>query len=154
MQNTENLLSNDLQIDAEGQAHLSQTAKWAKFLAIMGFVFCGFMLIFILAALANYDSSDNSSYSYNSRNQAMNNGFSIFFITAITVIWFVASLFTFRFATKMRTALQNTDQLSFNESLGNLAKNYKFMGVVTIIYIALMILAFLAFLFLFSFKRY
>ena len=42
MDNTENLLSNELQVDTEGQAHLYQTAKWAKFLGVMGFIFTDF----------------------------------------------------------------------------------------------------------------
>ena len=40
---SENLF--ELQIDAQSNNHLSQAAKWAKFLAIIGFVFCGLLII-------------------------------------------------------------------------------------------------------------
>ena len=38
----------ELQLDQPSAAYLGEAAKWAKFLAIIGFIFCGLM---ILAAL-------------------------------------------------------------------------------------------------------
>lgn len=38
MNNNENLLNNDLQIDAISQTHLKETAMWARFLSILGIV--------------------------------------------------------------------------------------------------------------------
>src|SRR5215204_3889456 len=32
-------------IDAASRAHLSEAAKWAKFLAIFGFIMCGLLII-------------------------------------------------------------------------------------------------------------
>ena len=40
MENNQDLLTVDLQIDPEAQGHLTVAAKWAKFLSIIGFVFC------------------------------------------------------------------------------------------------------------------
>ena len=34
-----------LQVDNGNIPYLKEAAKWAKFLAIMGFIFCGIMLI-------------------------------------------------------------------------------------------------------------
>jgi hypothetical protein len=49
----------ELSIDHEISSHLGETAKWAKFLSIVGFVFMGVMLIVLLFA-----GSMISSYSY------------------------------------------------------------------------------------------
>ncbi|HEV3323949.1 MAG TPA: hypothetical protein VG052_00040, partial [Puia sp.] len=35
----------ELSIDHESHSHLSETARWAKFLAIVGFVSCGIIVI-------------------------------------------------------------------------------------------------------------
>ncbi len=50
----------------------------------------------------------------------------------IAVIYFFLSLFLYRFASKMKIALNTTDQDSLNNSLGNLKTLYKTMGILTI----------------------
>ena len=45
MENSD-LLSNDLQLSHPVQSYLLETAKWAKFLSILGFIGCGVMIIF------------------------------------------------------------------------------------------------------------
>jgi hypothetical protein len=138
MTNTENLLANDLQVDTEVQQHLSDTAKWAKFLAIVGFIFCG---ILVLATLMNLSNSNSRSESYYyRRTETMSPTLTLFVMVVFAAVWFIASLYTYRFAVKMRTALTGVDQISFNDSLANLSRNYKFLGIVTIVYIGLIIL--------------
>jgi magnesium-transporting ATPase (P-type) len=153
MSEPENLLSTDLQVDAGIQEHLLQTARWAKFLGIVGFIFSGLLLVISLFAFLSVGNQASNEYAY-SKSTAVNSLTSLLFLLAITVVWFFASLYIFRFATNMKSAIQNTDQLAFNESFSNLSKNYKFMGIVTIIYLSLMLLAFLASIFLLSFRRY
>ena len=43
---TEKLTPSGLEIDTQAKAFLNETAKWAKFLAIVGFVLVGFFLLF------------------------------------------------------------------------------------------------------------
>src|SRR5665647_1268109 len=50
------LLNNDLQVSASAQSFLSDSARWGKFLAIIGFIFCGFMIViafFVPALIMN-----------------------------------------------------------------------------------------------------
>ncbi len=58
----------------------------------------------------------------------------------ISYIFFL-SLFLFRFATKMKLALLTTDQENFNASLLNLKLVYRIMGIIMIIYLAILALA-------------
>ena len=44
MENTD-LLKTQLEVDNVVAAHLYETAKWGKFLAIVGFVFCGLIVL-------------------------------------------------------------------------------------------------------------
>jgi hypothetical protein len=34
-----------INVDQTAKSHLAETAKWAKFLSIMGFIFCGFIVL-------------------------------------------------------------------------------------------------------------
>ena len=43
--NNLDLLNNDLQVTPQGQSYLVESAKWGKFLSIMGFILCGIMVI-------------------------------------------------------------------------------------------------------------
>jgi amino acid permease len=150
MESSENLLHTELQVDAEVQRHLGITAKWAKFLSIIGFIFCA---LAILVDTFNFVNYQRQSSDYFIR-ETLSPMVSIIVVLIMSIIWFAVSAYTFRFATKMKTALQSTDQLSFNDSLSNLAKNYKLLGIVTIIYLALMLLG-VIWLFAFaSFGRY
>ncbi len=154
METNENLLSTDLQVDVEVQQHLAITAKWAKFLSIIGFIFSGLLFIAGLVTIANYKKYDSNDYGYSSRSEPTNQWISIISVLILAAIWFGTSFYTFRFATKMKAALQSSDQLTFNDSMSNLAKNYKLLGVVTIIYLVLMLVAILLAIFFSSFRRY
>ena len=57
------------------------------------------------------------------------------------VVYFFLSLFLYRFATKMKIALDSTDQENFGESLMNLKMVYRILGIITIIYLSFVALA-------------
>ena len=144
MENNENLLNNELQVDPVVQGHLSETAKWARFLGMVGFIFSGLVLVSALANFINYSNYSSRDIYFKSRSGAVSPGISIFILLAVAVVWFMTSLFIYRFATKMKVALQNYDQFSFTDAMDNLSRNYKFLGIVTIVYIFLVILGVLA----------
>ena len=143
MNSNENLLNNELQVDPEAQLHLNESAKWAKFLGVTGFIFSGLILLAGLVNLGSYNEYNSRSNYYGS-SQVLNPLVQACMFLIIAVIWTFASLYLYRFATKMKTSLQNTDQLTFNDALSNLSKNYKFLGIVTIIYLSLVALLILA----------
>jgi hypothetical protein len=51
------------------------------------------------------------------------------------------SLFLYRFSSKMKVALYSTDQDNLNASFLNLKNLYKMMGILTIIYLGILVLA-------------
>jgi Family of unknown function (DUF5362) len=140
METNQNLLNTDLQIDAISHAHLYETAKWASFLSIMGFIGTG--IIAIVAIFAGTILGSLSSNSpYGSGPAALGAGFVTMIYLVVAAIYFFMSLFLFRFATKMKTALNTTDQQSLNNSFLNLKNLYKMMGILTIVYLAILVLA-------------
>ena len=145
MEATENLLSNDLQVDTIVQQHLSDTAKWARFLAIVGFIFSAICFLAGLFSMINADTSPKRrSYFETTSSQDLSPIYSGILLLVIALVWFATSLYTWRFGDKMKIALATTDQFSFTDAFANLYKNYRLMGIVTIVYLVLVVLAIVA----------
>lgn len=139
METNGNLLNGDLQVDSVAYNHLSETAKWAKFLAIIGFIFT---VIIIMVAL--FASSIFSTLTAGGGSAGfVGTGILTTFYLVFAVVYFVLSLYMYRFAVKMQAGLQAPDQESFNLSLMNLKLVYRIMGILTIVYLALMALGML-----------
>ena len=140
---SENLF--ELQIDAQSNAHLSQSAKWAKFLAIVGFICCGLFLLWgIYMGLIMNSISHLGGETTPAFGAFANLGGTFFLTFAIigAVLYFFPCLYLFRFGSRMQTALRNNDQSTLTNSFGNLKSFYKFLGILTIIVLSLYVLIF------------
>ena len=138
--NNQNLF--DLQIDQPVNSYLTETAKWAKFLAIVGFVACGiFALIGIFAG--SFMATTFGSVGGDS-------GMSAILVTLIylggAAIYFFPCLFLFHFANKMLKALRQNDQYFLTASFKNLKSCYKYMGILMIIILSLYAIIFIIFI--------
>jgi hypothetical protein len=126
----------DLQIDAQSQSYLGETAKWAKFVAIASFIFVAIMLfafVALAALTANNPFADNSLRYYGG-------GFLIAMAIVITIVVVIPNVFLLRFATRMQAALRNNDQPSLISAFSSIKSCYKFIGIMYIVMIALWIL--------------
>jgi Family of unknown function (DUF5362) len=153
MDNNQNLLSNDLIIDSIGGMHLKETAMWAKIISIAGFIMSS--LIFMMAIFAGSILAKMGTGRYGS--VANTTGVAVtvgVFYGLVAVVFFICSLFQFRFASKLKTALNNNDQATLNYSLQNLKAYYRITGVLTIIGSAILILGVFGMLAAQSYSRY
>ena len=135
----------ELQIDQSSQNYLSESARWARFLSIMGFIGCGLMVLggllfgsFISIMMKNVDPET----------AAVTGGvFSSFYAASAilgAVLVFFPSLYLFRFSSKMRVATNNNDQSALTDSIKNLKSFFKFLGIVTIVGLSVYALAIVA----------
>ncbi len=140
MEHNQNLLTPELNVDYLAVTHLKETARWAKFLAIVGFVFC---LIIVIVAIFSGSFLSNMSGGLGSTGpqSLMGAGVMAAIYIVVGVIYFVLSLFLYRFAGKMQVALQATDQDSFNAALYNLKLVYRISGIIVLVYLAFVALA-------------
>jgi len=120
----------ELQIDHQSSAYLNETAKWTKFLSIVGFVFCGIILLVAIfmgsligSAFSRYGATGASGFG----------GIFSFVYIVIALLYFFPCLYLFNFSNKMKTALRNNDQEQLNTSFKNLKSCFKFLGIFTII---------------------
>jgi len=128
-------------IDQSSRAHLAEAAKWAKFLAIVGFVMCGLIIVlsFFIGALFS------TSMSRYGDSAAFGSGFGIIMTIvylSFGVLYFFPCLFLFRFANNMIVALNSNEQITLNRSFQNLKIMFRYVGILTIIVLGLYIIAF------------
>jgi len=138
MQEQHDLLSNDLLINDTSQANLISSAKWGKFLSIVGFVFCGLMVIGGISAQAIM-SSMNTYYGYGA---AFTRYIGIFYIV-FAIILFFPCLYLLKFSNKIQEAVRSSSQESLDTAFINLKSMFKFYGIFTIMILFFFALAFL-----------
>lgn len=139
-----------LSIDPTTKAHLTETARWAKFLAICGFIMLALMIVYgivittVMSATMGAMENEFGGYYQQSSLTAGMTTFMIVIFIVVALIYFFPILFTLRFANKMKIALNNNDQDALNESFMNLKITLRYLGILTIICLALMLLSILA----------
>lgn len=133
--------------DAEA---LRKTAKWARFLAIVGFVMIGFVLLIgfsmagFMATLLSMRSEMMGDVMPEGLDQ-MGGGFVGVFLI-IGALYFVPMLLLFQFATRtLRSLAGSFDPITFTSGLEAHRRLYKFMGILMAIVLSIYALMFLFF---------
>lgn len=124
--------SDKLRINNSIKENLITAAKWARFLAIMGFIFVGFMGIASLFILITALSSGVPYFI------GMGLGYLI-----LTIIFIFPGLYLIRFAGSTEKGLNSNKQGEFDYGVQNLKSLFKFMGIYTIVLVSIYILFFL-----------
>lgn len=135
------LLSNDLLINNTSQANLVTAAKWGKFLAIVGFIFIGLMIIGGIFAQTAISTSDSSVFYPGEYVQYIGIVYVIF-----AAVLFFPCFYLFKFSNKTMEAVKSSSQESLDAAFINLKSMFKFYGIFTIILLVIYALAFLVFM--------
>jgi hypothetical protein len=136
-QNTSNLF--ELHVDPQSNAYLGETARWAKFLAIVGFVMCG-LIVLLGIFFGTLFSSFGDSMGMGMGGVGIG---AAFMYILIALLWFFPCLFLYRFAVRTQVALRNNEQQNLTAGLANLKSYFKFVGILTIIFVSIYLLIFL-----------
>ncbi len=121
-------------IDEITKAHLLETARWTKFLAIIGFITVGFMLIgsFVIMVSGALFSSALSTTPLAGLG-AVGLGI-LYLVFAALYLYPIISLY--KFTTSIKTGLQTNNQELINEGFRHQKNMYRFFGILTIIVLA------------------
>jgi hypothetical protein len=125
-----------LSIDTTGREHLVEAAKWARFLAIVGFVFIALFAVFAIAGGSYIANMFSRTSQLNEVGAGFTTGMTIGIIVyylCIALLVFFAYLFLYRFAVNMRMALHGNNQELLNRSFQNLKILYRYWGILTVI---------------------
>ena len=121
---------------SEIKSYLAETAKWGKFLAIVGFVFIGLMALFGL-----FFGSFMSNFAGGELFPVSPMIFTVMYLL-IAALYFFPVLYLYRFSTKMQVALRLDNERDLTESFSNLKSLYKFMGIMTAVILGIYALLF------------
>ena len=127
-----------LSIDPLTKAHLQETARWGKFLSIMGFILCALIAfggIYYSTRLSSFSRSEG--YEITPVNAAGLGTIVAFGSIIFGVIYFFPCLFLLRFANQMKTALNANEQQRLNTAFLNLKSMFRYVGIITIIVLAI-----------------
>jgi hypothetical protein len=133
-----------LSIDAQSRSFLAESAKWGKFLAIMGFISCILVVIvgIYMATQAAELNKAMGQYGYYRREvRGLGPIMAAIYIVG-ALIYFFPFLYLLRFSNQMKAALAAENQENLTASFQNLKSMFKFVGVFTIIILSIYILAF------------
>ncbi|ARV16832.1 hypothetical protein BTO07_05390 [Polaribacter sp. SA4-12] len=118
---------------------LKETARWAKFLAIIGFILIGLMLVFAAFSTTIFDMAAK-----------MQPGIpdNLGLIMAITylvlaIIYFFPVYYLLQFSNKMKKAISTKNDETLANAFEMLKSHYKFIGVFTVITLSLYVLLFI-----------
>ena len=142
MQNTD-LLSNDFTVTSISHGYLSETAKWAKFLAILGFIMCGFMAIaaFFLPFLMSFVPEAEIG-PMGMLGKGLGMMMTVLYL-GLALLFLMPCLYLYRFSTKMKIALLQSDSEVLDTSFSNLKSFFKFYGIMSIISLSFYVLIFI-----------
>jgi hypothetical protein len=129
-------LSPGLLFDNNLRSELNDAAWWAKFISIMGFIFCGLMMLLGLFMIVVLNIIP-IPYRYFSLPLG---AFPIFIaITYILfgIVYLFPSAHLFRFATKVEAGIDLSNQSEINASIAWLKSFFRFVGILLIIGVCL-----------------
>jgi hypothetical protein len=127
----DNIEEKNLEVSESVRVSLDTMVYWSKFLAILGYIGVGFM---VLGGVIMFFLPDGM-------------GFVGFIYLIFAVIYYYPASYLYTFATNTRHALNSNSQVLLNDGLSNLAANFKFVGVMSVVVIALYALMFVISLF-------
>ena len=126
VENGENLV-----IDWRSKEFLKETAKWTKFLAILGFVGIGLMVLGSLVMLfAPSSLMSNGDFPFGGKI------FMMLLYLAFAVLYYFPISYLYQFSENTKKAIENNDNNAIRDAFEFLKSHYKFMGILTIILLA------------------
>jgi uncharacterized protein DUF5362 len=134
-----------LTIDTDSKSHLAESARWAKFLAIVGFVVCGLVVligIFAGSIIASFTNLNRDFGDSAADTSGLGVVLAIMYI-GFAVLYFFPCLFLFRHANYMKNALATNNQETLNKSFQNLKVMFRYVGILTIIVLSIYLLIFM-----------
>jgi len=116
----------ELSITNESKKFLLTTCKWAKFLAICGFVFIGFFVL--LGLFIGFTGQSFQGLNDEMSFAGMRYVMMVVYIL-ISAIYFFPTLYLYRFAVLTKQGIENTSTDKTTTGFENLKSCFKFMGV-------------------------
>ena len=133
MENIENIQPAEslITFNSDIKNYLLETSKWCKFLAIVGYIGMGLLILLGLCFMVGFSIFSRVSHL----------GFPIgifgFVYILIAVLYFFPLNYMYKFSVQLAQGFKSNNQLSVNNGFENLKSLFKFMGILTIVVLSI-----------------
>ncbi len=124
-------------LNETAKEYLKETAKWTRFLAILGFIGIGLMVFggLSMGVFGSMASSEFNALPFPSF------VFTLIYLGVAALYYFPVS-YLWKFSNKMREALAGNNEDDYTSAFENLKSHYKFIGILAAIVMGLYALMF------------
>ena len=132
-----------LELTPQSVDFLNQSAKWAKFLAIVEFIMIGWMLIvsfLMIFGIINFDrfgNLENEEISFLTKAGGIAMGF---FYLILGVIVFFPTYYLYNFAKKTKKAIKENNSEFLQQGFEKIKSYWKFNGIMIIIVLTIIVI--------------
>jgi len=116
-------------LNERSKKFILETAKWANFLSIVGFVFLGLTFIIGLIGIMGMAAVPGS-----------NIGLSALIFIVMIVLYFFPIFYLFKAASGLKNGIATMNDTQLTSGFENLKSHYKFLGIFTIVFLTLYLL--------------
>ena len=125
-----------IEIEPETLKTLNTIRKWSIFIAILGFMFLGLMIVIGLIA-----GTFLSAFSPGETGPGLPESYLLISYFIVGIVFFFPNLFLFRFSKHTAHAIQNLDKQEFYKAFRNLKLYFVYFGILLIIVLSIYIVA-------------
>ena len=127
--------NNGMQLEEVAKDYLRESAKWSMFLAILGFIGIGFLalLAIIMTSVMSMAPETPSPFG------AIKGFVSIIYLV-FAIIYLFPIYYLYKYAASTKKALNSGNTQLLTKAFSNLKSHHKFLGIASIIIIALYII--------------
>lgn len=132
-QNNQEATNSNVMLSQSSIMNLRNTVPWIKFISIMGFIACGFLVIAALVMLI-------FGFSYGTRyGTGMTLGlFFVYIIMALIILF--PNIYLYKYGLSVREFCELNDNNSLDKAFIMQRKYWQYMGVLLIIYLVIMVI--------------
>lgn len=118
--------SEGLRVSAQAAGFLKETAKWARFIAIVNFSVLGIMLLSFVAIGA----FASEIFATMGLPGGLGLGVILVYVLLLIGITFFPILFLYRFGIQARRAVDFSSSTALEDAMSNIKSHYKFLGIL------------------------
>ncbi|MFN8165510.1 MAG: DUF5362 family protein [Bacteroidia bacterium] len=125
--------SAEIGLSLDALDYIRQTAKWAKFFAILGFIFCAIMILGGIFAGSMLGTMGGGG----ALGAAGMGGLVGFVYILFSLLYFFPCLYLYRFSVNAQTAIDSRNTEQMTQAFRWLKSNFRFFGILTIVILSL-----------------
>ncbi|TAE62404.1 MAG: hypothetical protein EAY77_07550 [Flavobacteriia bacterium] len=130
MENEKQTENSENQLTSAAVGFLQESAKWSKFMAIIGFIGIGIMVLISVFMAIGIGATTMPELPFSM------SVFSIIYVV-FAAVYFFPVYYLYQYATKTNIALHSKNKQLLTDGLENLKSHHKFLGIFTLIIVSL-----------------